>query len=365
MHQAANDHFLFFINRYRACHLGRLRALSRRWRKKTTKVGFGPKAPGDFSWPKVGKVRIADFDACSIRMTSFHTDYSAHVRPIAVVQILSIEQQERAHVDQCCARRQARFVWIYKLETVLKPLIFSALLAGFPFTAIAEPLYPNSVASNDLDFILPDDPGACWSIAASGRGRTEMYDPRRDALFTEGAFHFDVTFPDQRIRINVHPGVGNPQQRAREAAASVSRLPTQMRNALKHVNILDGDGAAWEESLGGFFTLYDELMTRRLAEHDLDETVFHESAHVALDPMFSGDRDWRSSQAKDRDFITQYAADKPNKEDIAESALFVWTMLHHPGRLPADVEAAVRDTIPNRLEYLSNMMKGYEPPSCS
>lgn len=251
------------------------------------------------------------------------------------------------------------------LETTLKPLVFSLILACGGGAAVAQPLYPNSVASNDLDFILPDDPGACWSISEGGGGRTEMYDPRRDTLFVEGALHFDVIFPDQQIRINVHPGVGDPHQRAADAAASMSRLPTQMRSALSYVNILDGDGSAWEEALGGFFTLYDDLMERRLADHDLDETVFHESAHVALDPLLSNDPDWRSNQIADGGFITQYAADNPEKEDIAESALFAWTMLYHPDRLPTDVEAAVRKIMPNRLEYLGNILDGYAPPSCT
>lgn len=259
---------------------------------------------------------------------------------------------------------QGLLLWIKGLETVLKPLIFSLLLASAPSGLLAQPLYPNSVASNDLDFILADDPGACWSIAEDGGGRTEMYDPRRDTLFVDSAFHFDVTFSDQKVRINVHPDVRDPQQRAMEAAASISRLPPQMRNELRYVNILDGDGAAWEETLGGFFTLYDGFMERRLAEHDLDETVFHESAHVALDPLLSSDPDWQSNQIADDAFITQYAAEQPDKEDIPESALFAWTMLHHPGRLPTDVEAAVRDIMPNRLEYLGNMLEDYLPPSC-
>jgi hypothetical protein len=192
-----------------------------------------------------------------------------------------------------------------------------------------------------------------------------MYDPRRDTLFVEGAIHFDVTYPDQRLRIHVHPDVGDPQKRAREAAASVSRLPIQMRIELRYVNILDGDGSAWEEDLGRFFTLYDALMERRLAEHDLDETVFHETAHVALDELFSNDPDWRSNQVSDNGFVTDYAAENPDTEDVAESALFAWTIIHHPGRLPADVEAAVQNIIPNRLEYIGNMLEGYVPPSCT
>ncbi|RVT85494.1 hypothetical protein DXV76_06965 [Rhodobacteraceae bacterium CCMM004] len=237
-------------------------------------------------------------------------------------------------------------------------------LLVFSATASAEPLYPNSVASNDLDFILPDDPGACWSIAEAGGGRTEMYDPRRDTLYVDDAIHFEVTYLDHEMRINVHPGVSDPASRAREVAASVSRLPAPMRMPVRYVNVLDGDGAAWEEGLGGFFTLYDGLIARRLVDRDLDETVFHEAAHVALDPVLSNDPDWRANQAADGAFVTQYAADHPDKEDIAESALFAWTMQYHPGRLPAEVETAVRQVMPNRLEYLGNMMEGFDPPSC-
>lgn len=247
----------------------------------------------------------------------------------------------------------------------MKRFALLIIFAIVPGASIAQPIYPNSVATNDLDFILTDDTGACWTISEGEGGRTEMYDPRRDTLFVERALHFDVTFPDQQIRINVHPDVGEPQQRAMEAAASVSRLPTQMRSELRYLNILDGDGTAAAEDLGRFITLYDGLMERRLAEHDLDETVFHESAHVALDPLLTSDPDWQSNQIADGEFITQYAADNPGKEDIAESALFAWAMFYHPGRLPADVEAAVRDIMPNRLEYLGNMWGGYLPPSCA
>jgi hypothetical protein len=247
----------------------------------------------------------------------------------------------------------------------LKRFLSCVALLILPAGLLAQPLYPNSVASNDLDFIRPDDPAACWSLTRTARARTEMYDPRRDILFVEGAFQFTVTFADHNMRLNVHPKTRNPAQRARQAAASVARLPGEMRRAVTYVNILDGDGAAWEDAQGGFFTLYDGLMARRLAEHDLDETVFHEAAHVALDPVLSNDPDWRANQQADGAFITRYAAENPDKEDIAETALFVWTMLYHPGRLPVGVEAAVRATIPNRLEYMGHMLVGFDPPVCA
>ncbi len=246
------------------------------------------------------------------------------------------------------------------MKTILSVFVLMCLPSG----VWAKPLYENSVASNDLDFIRANDPGACWSIKGGTGGWTEMYDPRSDTLFVDGALHFEVRYPGQKLRINVHPEVANPERRAQEAAAAVSRLPDQMRKSLRYVNILDGDGAAWAEDRGRFFTLYDGLMARRLAEHDLDETVFHETAHVALDRVFAKDPDWKANQRSDGDFVTRYAARHAHKEDVAESALFVWTMMYHPGRLPKRVEKQVRTTIPHRVEYMTNMLEGYDPPDC-
>lgn len=246
----------------------------------------------------------------------------------------------------------------------MKQYLLALATACAPLLACAEPLFPNSIVSNDLDFILPNDAGACWSIQETGGGRTEMYDPRTDALFVDDAIHFSVSYPDQTVRINMHPEVSDPAARAEQAAASMSRLPVPMRRSLLHVNIHDGEGTAWSEDAGRFFTLYDENMAVRLSQHDLDETVFHETAHVALDPLLSRDPDWAANAAADGGYITEYAARLPDREDIAESALFAWTMTFHPGRLPTDIEAAVRQIMPNRLEYLSNMMEGFDPPSC-
>jgi len=232
--------------------------------------------------------------------------------------------------------------------------------------AMADPLFPNSVASNDLDFIRADDPGACFVLRAAGSGTTEMYDPRRETLLVQGAVHFDARFDGQTLRINLHPDVPSPHKRAQTVAAAVATLPVPMRSALRAVNVLDGDGSAWAEDQGRFFTVYDDLIARRLNEHDFNETVFHEAAHVALDPVISGDPDWAANQAADGGFITAYAADYPQREDIAETALFAWTMLYHPARLPPQVEDAVRAAIPHRLEYLGNMLEGFDPPqSCA
>ena len=246
----------------------------------------------------------------------------------------------------------------------MKRLIVLLIVSLSPFVVKAEPLFPNSVASNNLDFIKSDDPGACWDIREAKGGRTEMYDPHTDELFVDGALAFSVSYPTHKVRINVHPSVGDPILRAQDVASSLSRLPVQMRQEIQHVNIHAGNGTAWAEDLGKFFTLYDENMLLRLSENDLDETVFHEAVHVALDLTIGRDRDWQSVQNADAAFVTHYAESKPNKEDLAESALFAWALMRHPGRLPLETEEKVRDVMPNRLEFLGNVFADFTLPSC-
>ena len=83
--------------------------------------------------------------------------------------------------------------------------------------------------------------------------------------------------------------------------------------------------------------------------------MFHESAHVALEAAHAQAEGWVAAQEADVGFITRYAERLPAKEDVPESAIFAWVVLNHPGRLPAEVEALVREVMPNRLSYLGGI----------
>lgn len=69
------------------------------------------------------------------------------------------------------------------------------------------------------------------------------------------------------------------------------------------------------------------------------------------------DPDWLTAQERDGAFVTQYAKSNPKKEDLAESALFVFSMLKNPGRMPTEVKDWLEENIPNRLDYISALFK--------
>ena len=67
--------------------------------------------------------------------------------------------------------------------------------------------------------------------------------------------------------------------------------------------------------------------------------------------QLSSSVEWKKAQRADGNFVTSYARDNPDKEDMAEPALFAWALLIHPGRLPKSVEEKVQTVIPNRLAF--------------
>ena len=96
-------------------------------------------------------------------------------------------------------------------------------------------------------------------------------------------------------------------------------------------------------------------MDTRISNNDLEETVFHESVHASLDSTYLRSQAWLDAQRSDGTFVTQYAKNNPDKEDMAESAIFAYTMLKHPGRLSRDIEDWVRIYMLNRYMFFETV----------
>lgn len=216
------------------------------------------------------------------------------------------------------------------------------------------PIFENSVASNDIDFITRDDLTTYQSLAFDGQSRQEMPSVFRDDLFLDETFVFTASFSDgETLPIWVDPGVGDQDTAnglAETVALRVGQLPDTMRTGLGHIVLNTGDSAATEESAGGFFILYEDNIATRLSDNDLSETVFHESAHVSLQPIWLDSPEWQAAVAADPGFITNYAMTDP-AEDFAESALFAYTYATNPERLPDNVRLAVEVLMPNRAAF--------------
>jgi len=238
----------------------------------------------------------------------------------------------------------------------IKLTIFSYLLIYCTCVNGQQTLFPNSVVSNDIDFITESDPDAYQELVFLGRDSREMPgDPKGGGLFDSNAFIFETRYNDGgSLEIWCHSAFETQelaQEYVEKLGPRLGKLPDFQRNLLDHVVIHKGDSGAFAEIEGQFFILYSDNMDKRISTHDLEETVFHESVHASYQFMYQNDQSWLSAQEQDNAFVTDYAQDNPNLEDMAESALFAYTLITQPGRLEESIESWLLANIPNRLEW--------------
>ena len=238
--------------------------------------------------------------------------------------------------------------------------LIGLLLAG---PLAADPIFPNSVVSNDIDFIRSDDRTMYGCARYRSVDEREMPDKRGGDLF--GRAHvIALAFRDGTdvdLWISTALGKGEAISYAEKLGPALGRLPTLMRREIGHVVVHEGDETAFEERDGGFFVMYSRNIDKRLSTRDLEETIFHESMHVALQNEFLPTRAWRRATTVDDDFITEYAATDEG-EDFAESGLFAYTFLRHPERLPPSVRNATAEIMGARLAFFEKVFptKGQE-----
>ncbi len=234
--------------------------------------------------------------------------------------------------------------------------ILILFLAFVSETIGQNPLFPNSVTSNNIDFILESDPDTYVNFSFLGLANKETPGaPNGGSLFDINTFVFSVAFSDgETLEVWCHSSFGSraaAQEYVEKLAPRLGKLPVFQRNMLHHVVIHNGDGGAFAEIQGQFFILYSENMDDRIGTNDLEETVFHESVHASYQFMYENHPDWTNAQNADPTFVTVYAQDNPQLEDLAESALFAYAYLSYPGRLDATIETWLEDNIPNRLAF--------------
>lgn len=253
-------------------------------------------------------------------------------------------------------------------STATIPIAFLgvALLTAAAWQETAQQgLYRSSVVGTDFDFIQEGDPDAFERLESRGEGLPEMPDKRGAAPLHQPAFQFVARFKDgTSVHLSIDADFGTEEEARKEAlryTPRLGRLPTALRNGVERVVVHKGGKDTTAFSDVGLIVLYSENATKRIGTHDLEETVFHESVHAAWDRPHRESPGWLEAQKKDGRFVTDYAAKNPKGEDLAESALFAYALIHHPARIPAADAGRIRAAIPARIEFVARLLPPGEP----
>ena len=212
--------------------------------------------------------------------------------------------------------------------------------------------------------VEPSDPTTLGSITYAGRGQRDVYDRRPDGWITIDAYLFNVRYAGQEVEFRVNPEFGSEEPARAEVetyAPALGQMPAVLRSAITHVVIHAGD-ELWGGGGDGIL-IHADGGKGYIADGSMEEVLVHEAAHSALDIAHKDSPGWRAAQAADGVFISEYARDHPDREDIAESFLPYLAVRYRPERLTDAERAVILTTIPNRLIYFDEQgfdMSPYE-----
>lgn len=201
--------------------------------------------------------------------------------------------------------------------------------------------------------ILTDaDPTSFVDLDYIGVGSRTMFDRRTDRFEAVDAHLFQARFgADTQVEVQVNPEFTRleAEAHARFYAAAIGRVPAFYFRDLQTVSIHAGEELAG----GGNQNL---LIHTGQGEHYvrdglLEELFLHEGAHTSLDAYHATAPLWLAAQEADGAFISEYARDNPQREDIAESIGPYLAVRHYRDRIEPELVARIEATIPNRIRY--------------
>ena len=215
----------------------------------------------------------------------------------------------------------------------------------------------------DPDIITPDDPTTFLELESAGRGIRTMFDRRVGDWISVNAYLFNASFDDGlSAEIQVNPEFGTvdaAQVEAEKYAPLIGQLPTALRKDVETVWIHKG-----VNPFGGgnnnilIHTGQSDLYVR---DGILEETLVHEASHTSLDNPHASSAGWKAAQTADPTFISTYAQDFSDREDVAESFLLYLALRYRIDRISGNLKNTILETMPNRIAYFDGLMLDMHP----
>ncbi len=162
------------------------------------------------------------------------------------------------------------------------------------------------------------------------------------------------------FEIQVHPDFTEEEAEsaAEKYGKAAGRLPKVLRSGIgtatgiRILSIHKGSHPWHASGWNGEICVYTER--RSFAYHE--ETLVHEAAHVSLDDRVETDSKWLAAQEADGKYISTYAKNYPQREDVAESFLAYLAAWYLPSRISESWKTTILETIPNRIAYFDALL---------
>jgi len=211
--------------------------------------------------------------------------------------------------------------------------------------------------------VMSQDSTTYLSTKYKGTEMRDIYD-RREGWIYARVFNYEVIFErGVKMEFLVHEEFENEESAivpVEKYAKDVGKLPMVMLKKTSQIWIMKGlnpwgGGMNWMNNDGtGHILIHTEQGDQYTAQGIVEETLMHEGAHAALDDMMYNE-EWYTAATKDKNYISNYAQDNPEREDISETIVLYFAAEYTKKRLSKLDLLKIVTTIPHRIKYLNSL----------
>ena len=145
-------------------------------------------------------------------------------------------------------------------------------------------------------------------------------------------------------------------------APLIGQLGKDLRRNIKSFEFLKGEEVASAQRTDDlnyanitFHTDWLTLVETRFSGDRTEELLIHESAHLSIDPYVYGQQGWTDAINLDGNYISTYAKDNPNSEDVAETFQAYIAVKYFPDRISNSLRDTILSVCLNRFKYFDSL----------
>jgi len=146
-------------------------------------------------------------------------------------------------------------------------------------------------------------------------------------------------------------------------APLIGQLGKDLRKNIKSFEFLKGEEVASAQRTDDLnyanITFHTDWLTNivetRPDGDKTEELLIHESAHLSIDPYVYGQQGWTDAVNLDGIFLSTYAKDNPDSEDIAETFQAYIAVKYYPDRISNSLRDTILSVCLNRFKYFDSL----------
>ena len=234
---------------------------------------------------------------------------------------------------------------------------------------------------NKVEILEPPFGGTMWDlpdlITSSDYTiySTSSYQGIETRLFYDKSIPDFINYPAHIYKVNFGDGLsvdfeiyteftleeaGNIEQKY---APLIGQLGKDLRRNIKSFEFLKGEEVASAQRTDDLnyanITFHTDWLNNIVATRPdgdkTEELLIHESAHLSIDPYVYGQQGWVDAVNLDGNYLSTYAKDNPDSEDIAEIFQAYIAVKYFPDRISNSLRDTILSVCLNRFKYFDSL----------